>query len=59
MAKTLACSDVVSGCGAKFKGETEDEILAQAAQHAKNAHGMEKIDDQTLAAVRGAIKSEN
>ena len=38
--KSLACNDIMPGCKATFSGETDDEILQQAGQHAVEAHGL-------------------
>ena len=58
MAKTLQCSDVVPGCAAEFHDETEDGLLAQVAAHAQADHDMSEIDDDTLAAAKGAITDD-
>jgi predicted small metal-binding protein len=55
MAKQLACGDVVTGCKAVFTGKTEDEVLGQAAVHAKTAHGMSQIPPDVVAKVKAAI----
>ena len=38
------------------RGETEDEILTEAAEHAKRDHGVIQIDAATLAKVKAAIR---
>ena len=55
MTKTMACGDVVPGCAAVFEGGTDNEVLAQVADHAAAEHGLAEIDDATLAAVKAAI----
>ena len=56
MAKELKCADVGMDCDAQFSGETEDEVMAQAAEHAKSVHGMSDTDlQQSEGAIRGAI----
>ena len=55
--KTLACGDLVPGCEAVVRAETEDEILQIAAQHAVEAHGL-TADDGLVAAVKSAIREE-
>jgi predicted small metal-binding protein len=57
MEKLLRCGDVVPGCTEEVRGATEEEILRQAADHARTAHGIEKIDDQTAAKVKAAIRT--
>jgi predicted small metal-binding protein len=57
MAKQLNCADVGFDCSASFSGETEDEIMAQAAEHAKSVHGLSDSDlQQQEGAIRGAIQ---
>ena len=39
--KTLHCSDAGFICQAVVKAATEEEVLQQAAQHARDVHGVE------------------
>lgn len=41
--KEFSCGDVVPGCLAKFHGQSNDEILAAVAQHAKHDHGLASV----------------
>jgi predicted small metal-binding protein len=52
----LKCGDVVASCAAEVHATTEDEIPRQAAEHARQAHGLEHIDAATLERVRAAIR---
>ena len=47
MAKELHCRDVGFDCEAVVVAESDDEVLAQVAEHAKSVHGMtdEQIED--------------
>jgi predicted small metal-binding protein len=56
MAKELKCGELFPGCSIVARGETEDEILQQAAVHAKRDHGVQEIDAATLAKVKAAIR---
>ncbi len=56
MAKVLRCGDLVKGCEFEARG-TEDDVMQQAARHAKEAHGME-VTPELASAVRGAIREE-
>jgi predicted small metal-binding protein len=56
MAKELHCGDIMAGCDHVVQGETENEVLAKGAEHARDAHGIDQIDDETAAKVRGAIR---
>jgi predicted small metal-binding protein len=57
MAKILRCGELFPGCSIEARGETEAEILQQAAAHAKRDHGVVDIDAATLAKVKAAIKT--
>ncbi len=39
--KELRCRDAGFDCDAVVHGETVDEVMAQAAPHAKEAHGVD------------------
>ncbi|QXC63484.1 DUF1059 domain-containing protein [Aquihabitans sp. G128] len=53
--KQFACGDVVPGCGQRFTGDTEDEILGQVADHAAADHGLAEVPADVVEAVRAAI----
>jgi predicted small metal-binding protein len=55
MTMNLRCGDVVPGCPAEISADTEDDVMRQAAEHARTEHGLTELDDDTIAAVRGAI----
>ncbi len=58
MAKTVNCRDVGVDCDFVAKGETEQEVLDQCAEHARTAHGMDEIPPEVAAKVRAAIRDE-
>lgn len=58
MAKVMRCADVVPGCQYVARGKDEDEVLAQAAEHAKKDHGFESIPDDVLEKVKSSIRDE-
>ena len=49
------CGTVVDGCDGVVTGETEDEVLQAAAQHAASAHGMTELPDEVVQKVRAGI----
>ncbi len=49
MAKTFECSHGGVVCGAKITGETEEEVLAKAVEHARKVHKVDLTQAQTLA----------
>ncbi len=58
MAKTVNCRDVGVDCDFTAKGETEQEVLQQCAEHARTAHGMNEIPQELAEKVRAAIRDE-
>lgn len=54
--KQFACGSIVPGCDAKFTGETEDEILSQVPEHAREAHGMDEVPDELVDQVKANIE---
>ena len=58
MSYSIACGDVMPGCSAHFTAPTEDELLAQVAEHAKDDHGVEEITPEIAGQVRAAISED-
>jgi predicted small metal-binding protein len=58
MAKVLKCGDVVPGCNAEMRGDSEHDVLRKAAEHAKTAHNMHSIPPDILSKVKNAIHDE-
>jgi predicted small metal-binding protein len=58
MTKVLKCGDVVPGCNFEMRGNSEDEILKKADEHAKTAHNMQNMPPDVLSKVRSAIHDE-
>ena len=55
--KTLHCSDAGFDCKAVVQAETVEEILAQAAEHAKAVHGV-TVTPELVEQIKGLIKEE-
>ena len=58
MSKVLKCRDVGMDCDFVARGNTEEDVLKQAAKHAGTAHGMTEMTDEVAAKVRSAIRDE-
>lgn len=58
MGKVLKCGDLNPGCKFEAHGNSEEEVLQKAAQHAKTAHNMHDIPPEVLTKARGAIQEE-
>jgi predicted small metal-binding protein len=49
------CTNVVPGCEGKVTGDSVDEVLQAAAQHAGDAHGLTDLDAATVEKVKAGI----
>lgn len=47
--KSFRCSHAGVPCKAKFTGETDEEVLAKAVEHARKVHGVDLTASKTLA----------
>jgi predicted small metal-binding protein len=56
MPKTLNCRDVGVDCDASFTGETEEDIMLQAKEHARTEHGLDEVPAELTEKARGAIR---
>lgn len=54
--KQFACGDLVPGCTAVMRGETETEVLMQVASHAKKDHGMQQVPMELVEKVQSLIR---
>ena len=53
--KELKCRDVGFDCDGVLRAETEDEIMRQAAEHAREAHGVEDVTPEMAEQIRAQI----
>lgn len=58
MSKVVSCKDAGVECDFVMRGETEQDILQQAAEHARTAHNMTEIPPEVAEKLRGAIRDE-
>ncbi len=56
--KTLHCKDAGFDCEAVMRGETEEEVMRQAAEHAQAAHGLNEISREAAEKIRTLIRDE-
>jgi predicted small metal-binding protein len=57
--KSFSCAHGGVVCGATIKGDTEDEVLAKAVEHAREAHGVDLSQSTTLAAYARSLIRED
>ncbi|HEV7329962.1 MAG TPA: DUF1059 domain-containing protein [Flavisolibacter sp.] len=55
--KTLRCADAGFNCNGVIRGTSEDEILSQAAEHAREVHQVE-VTPEMAAQLRTLIRDE-
>ena len=58
MMKVLRCNDVFPGCASEVRAETDDEVMQQVAEHAREVHGLATIDRGTAEKLTAAIRAE-
>ena len=58
MPKVLRCNDVVGNCDFVARSESEQDILQQAAAHARTAHQVSEITPELANKVKSAIRDE-
>jgi predicted small metal-binding protein len=58
MAKTLHCADLMPGCDYVAKGDSDQEVLRQAAEHARTVHNIAEITPALAAQVQSKIRDE-
>ena len=58
--KSFACRDAGVVCRATVTGETEEEVLAKAVEHARTKHGVDLTQSSTLANfAKGLIRDDS
>lgn len=55
--KELHCREVGFDCEGVIRAETEEEVLRQAAEHARTEHGLTQLDDATVLQIRSKIRT--
>jgi len=55
MSKVMKCREVGPDCDFVARGDTEEQVMTQVAEHAQKDHGMNSIPDEVVAKVKAAI----
>ncbi len=58
MAKVLNCRDVGFDCEGVIRADSEDEVMSQAAEHARTVHGLDEITPEVAEQIRSKIQDE-
>jgi predicted small metal-binding protein len=53
--RELNCREVGFDCDEVMRGDTDEEVMSQAAAHARDVHGMNEIDEETGARIQSLI----
>jgi predicted small metal-binding protein len=56
MSKILECGLIVPGCNFVIHGDSEEDLMMKAVEHARAVHDVEYISEQLKARIRAAIK---
>ncbi len=56
--KVLRCRDVGFDCDGVMRAETEEGVMQQAAEHARNVHNMTEISPEAIEKIRSLIFDE-
>ena len=55
--KELRCQDVGFDCKGVLRAPTEEELLKQAAEHARKDHGLKSLDAATVSKIRSKVRT--
>ncbi len=58
MTKTIHCRDLGFDCDGVLQAENQEELLTMAAEHAKDAHGIEEVPDEMFEKLKSVIREE-
>lgn len=58
VSKVLYCIEIVPTCGESFRGESDDDVMHQAAMHASAEHGIGQVSEELAEKIRARIKDE-
>jgi len=56
--KVLRCADAVGSCDFVARGDSEQDILQQASEHAHAVHNINEITTEVAEKVKAAIRDE-
>ena len=56
MAKELSCADMGVDCDFKTTGDTLQEVMQKAGEHAATAHGITNMPPELMSQVQAMVK---
>jgi len=57
MAKVLRCRDIGIDCAFEAQGKTIDDVLKQAAEHARKKHGVKRVTQDYFTSWKKLIRT--
>ena len=54
----MDCRDVGPDCDFVARGESDEEVMGQVAEHARTAHGMDEVPPELAAKAQAAIRDD-
>lgn len=58
MGRKMDCRDVGPDCDFVARGESDEEVMRQVAEHASTAHGIEDVPPELAEKARAAIRDD-
>ncbi len=58
MQKVIRCREVGFDCDGVIKADTQEEALKQAAEHAKNEHGVNEVSPEMVQRIMAVMEEE-
>ena len=58
MGRRMDCRDVGPDCDFVARGESDEEVMRQVAEHADTAHGIKDVPPELAEKARAAIKDD-
>jgi predicted small metal-binding protein len=58
VSKVLKCGDVHPGCKFEARGNTDEEVLRAASEHAKKEHNLTEVRPEDLEKARKLIRED-
>jgi predicted small metal-binding protein len=58
MSKVLKCNDVVGNCDFEARGESDADVMRQAADHARDVHQISDVSPELADKAQSAIRDE-
>ena len=59
MTRRMNCRDVGPDCDFVARGESDEEVMGQVAEHARTAHGIKEVPPELADKARAAIKDDD